>query len=469
MKLTVLIPSEEYRNNAGARIRYGRIAPELERHGVRLTFEDISKFDARTVNCDLLLVSKCYDARSLVAAEILSRRGLRVGVDLFDDYFSQIGDSRMVRFRGWLRQMLARSDFALCSTLAMQKVIERYAPSVAVHVLNDPAPPIDEARLAAILREKRDEARASGRLKLAWFGVGDNPHFSVGLSDLSAFSGAPRLAWITALPVTHISVEEWTEAAEAELLSKAFATFLPVNAQGFSSAKSLNRAVTALAAGCQVLSAGYPLYEALNPLIYQAADEFIHDMREQRMRLAPETIELLLRKVDQIASAQREAESLIDFFEKLKSDAAPAERSPQIFLVNGVATNGTAHKMVQAVGGLSVATPFSTAPLNYDIVFHNRPGHGLAMLVSDKALSRLRPEMQRRAAPFGPLSGRNFWEVAGSQPIAEVDPRPKDVSLSLRLALYPQMMQSILAALEDGFGAGATIVSETSPLPFMNA
>ncbi|HZU51293.1 MAG TPA: hypothetical protein VE968_05380, partial [Sphingomicrobium sp.] len=172
MKLTVLIPSEEYRNNAGARIRYGRIAPELERHGVRLTFEDISKFDARTVNCDLLLVSKCYDARSLVAAEILSRRGLRVGVDLFDDYFSQIGDSRMVRFRGWLRQMLARSDFALCSTLAMQKVIERYAPSVAVHVLNDPAPPIDEARLAAILREKRDEARASGRLKLAWFGVG---------------------------------------------------------------------------------------------------------------------------------------------------------------------------------------------------------------------------------------------------------------------------------------------------------
>ncbi len=119
MKLSVLVPSAEYKSYAGSRIRYGRIAPALEPHGIELALEDIGEFNPLTADCDALIVSKCHDARSLVIAAILSDRGRLVGVDLFDDYFSQASDSRLSRLRNWLGQLLPGCDFALCSAAAM--------------------------------------------------------------------------------------------------------------------------------------------------------------------------------------------------------------------------------------------------------------------------------------------------------------------------------------------------------------
>ena len=491
MKLTILIPTEEYKANAGARIRYGRILHELEECGLTVALEDVSKFDPRKANCDLMLVSKCHDARSLVAAEILSQRGVRIGVDLFDDYFSQLADSPLARFRNWLRQMLERSDFAICSTVAMEQVIGAFSPSCPVHILSDPAPPVDQRRLSAILNSKRGEMCASGRARLAWFGVGDNPHFPVGLSDLSAFSGklrwiasrgiaihlsiltnaraldAARLALIADLPVGKVTVDEWSEEAEAELLRNAFAAFLPVNAQSFSAAKSLNRAVTALTAGCQVLTAGYPLYGKLAPLIYDKIDEFAEDVRRGQLRMRPDRLDTFAAKIEQLASAQREADALVSFLRSL--DPKVRDGPSPIYLVNGVATNGTAHKMVQAVGGLSVATPFCGAPLSFDVVFENRPGRDVAMLVSDKALARLQPSIQRRATPYGSLAERNFWEVSAGGASDDGETPLANASLPLQLALYPSMMRSVLAALDEGFGPGAAIISENSPLPFIYA
>ena len=71
MKLTILLPSSDYRSSAGARIRYDRVSRELAREGVEVRLEPIAQFDPISADCDALLVCKCYDARSIIAAATL--------------------------------------------------------------------------------------------------------------------------------------------------------------------------------------------------------------------------------------------------------------------------------------------------------------------------------------------------------------------------------------------------------------
>ncbi|MEO7187507.1 MAG: hypothetical protein ABIW58_03760 [Sphingomicrobium sp.] len=438
----------------------------------------------------MLIISKCYDTRALLAAKILSDRGARVGVDLFDDYFSQRADSRLSRYRMWLGQMLTICDFAMCSTLAMAKVIESYRPGLAVHVLNDPAPDLDNERLFAVMSEKLAAAQAANLVRLAWFGVGDNPYFPVGLSDVAAFSDsisrlqrsgiaveltlltnvrsldARGLSMVSTLPVS-ARVAEWTEAGESELLSECFACFLPVNAQGFSAAKSLNRAMTALAAGCQVISVGYPLYAALDAFIYREIGSFIDDLRQGRMRLGTDTISEFEAAVAAVGSSASEAAKFAEFLRELPDYSAEmGAAASSLYLVHGFATNGATHKMVQAVGGLSVKTPFCHDALSFDVIFETRFGGEVAMLVSDKALALLLPGVKSQATQFGKIGERNFWKVGDNASDFQAQKAPPVPSLPLLLSLYPSVMQTVVRRLEASFGPGSAILSETSPLPF---
>src|SRR3954466_6172986 len=119
MKIVILITSAEELGSEGVRIRYLRLRDALESVGVSLSVTPIDAFNPLTDKCDVVLVSKCYDARALVVACALSNRGIRVGLDLFDDYFSESADSRLRPFRSWLRQMLRLSRCAICSTAEM--------------------------------------------------------------------------------------------------------------------------------------------------------------------------------------------------------------------------------------------------------------------------------------------------------------------------------------------------------------
>lgn len=487
MKVVVLCPSKDYQKNAGSRIRYGRMAQCLSETGISLSLEEIGEFDPQRAQCDVLIISKCHDARALVIADIVFRRGIRVGVDLFDDYFSQNDDSRLGRFRLWLRQLVNICDFAICSTAAIAELVGQYRRDLPVHIINDPAPDIDFDRLATSLFRKAAAACSSGLIRLCWFGIGDNPHFPVGISDLSAFSAeiarlathefavelsiltnpraldASRLAMITDLPFP-ANVEEWSEQRESELLRESLLCFLPVNAQPFSVAKSLNRAFTALTAGCQILSAGYPLYAALDPLIYRDADTFVADLKAGDLRFSPLTLDVLQSQAGNIASANREAGAFGEFLRKMDETENRFGEAP-VYLVHGYATNSGAHKMTQKAGGLSIASPFCTARLTFDVVFRVRPGGHLAMLLSDKALTRLLPEERATAEPCGEVEGRAFWELAPPPP-EDVESEWTNPSLSLQLALYPRVMRTIRNKLKESFGSGRVLVSESSPLPF---
>jgi hypothetical protein len=488
MKVVVLCPSQDYQKNAGSRIRYGRMAQCLSKEGISLSLEEIAEFDPKSAECDVLIISKCHDARALVIADIVFRRGIRVGVDLFDDYFSQSDDSRLGRFRLWLRQLVDICDFAICSTAAIAELVGRYRRDLAVHIINDPAPEIDFDRLATTLFHKTADACSDGLIRLCWFGIGDNPHFPVGISDLSAFSAeiarlashefavelsiltnpraldASRLAMIADLPFP-ANVEEWSEQRESELLHESLLCFLPVNAQPFSVAKSLNRAFTALTAGCQVLSAGYPLYATLDPLIYRDSDTFAADLKAGNLRLSPLSLDLLRSQAGNIASAHREAGAFGEFLRKIVDETENRFGEAPVYLVHGYATSNAAHKMTQRAGGLSIASPFCTARLTFDVIFQARFGGHLAMLLSDKALTRLLPEERANAEPYGEVGGRAFWELAPPPP-EEVVGEWTNTSISLQLALYPRIMQRIRNKLENSFGSGRLLISESSPLPF---
>ena len=491
MKLVVLVPSRGYKEQAGARIRYGRITDALADEGVTLSLTEIEAFDPNRVACDVVLISKCYDARALVAAAVLRRRKILVGLDIFDDYFSQSSDSRLTRFRSWLQNMLRLSDFALCSTPGLAATVAAFDPEMPVHVLNDPAPRFDHEHLAERLRAKAAQARSERLIRIAWFGVGDNPHFPVGVSDLLAFSpellalagegmaielsiltnwralDADGLARISALPVP-AKVEEWTERREAELLERAFASFLPVSAQPFSASKSLNRAITALASGCQILSAGYPLYRALDAFLYRRPEKMLADLERDRLRLSVASLPAFEATVGQLASPLREGSALAAFLRsRAGRDRSGSAEGGRLYLVHGAATSTEAHELVRASGGLSVGTPFCPAALDYDVIVEAiEPGKAVLLVanrvIPGKGLLRLgRPGIARK------IGRRTYKQMGGETPPGAS--QPQRLSLPLLLPLYTELLEQAGALLKELFGPGEVLISENSKLPFGSA
>lgn len=485
--MSVLVPSEEYRNYAGARIRYGRLQPELARLRVDLRLEDVASFLPDTTDCDVLLVSKCHDARSLLAAAGVAQRGKLVGVDLFDDYFSQLADARLMGFRNWLHQLLPICAFALCSTKAMADVAARYRSDLPVHVLNDPADTV--ANLAEILRVKLTRALDERTLRLLWFGIGDNPYFDVGLSDLAAHgeflnglqrSGmavelnvltnpraldAERLAWVTRLPV-RTSIDEWSEAREKEHLSHAFACFLPVSAQAFSIAKSLNRAVTALASGCQAISTGYPLYEALDPFVYRDSRSFLADLMRGEMRHSAQASDDFCNAMQMMASPAVEARALLDFLEGVAPSIAA--RPNNVVLLHGHDANNAAHQLVHSFHGYSAASPYCSTELDLDVIFRGQWGR-LTMFVAHKLAGQVQPEVRGRLQQSKTVGIGKYWEVPDDDTettVGRVAAMPDEAPIPLRMAMYGRAADEMRRRVEEVFGPSQTIISESSPIPF---
>lgn len=392
MRLCVITPNDEYLGQAGARIRYQRLAEALRRSGHDLALRPLARVAGPPdLTDDVYLLSKCHDARALLLAHEARELGKRVGIDLFDDYFSQGDDSRFSRLRAWFHAAAGSADFVLCSTPAMQAVARRCAPHLPSHVMNDPFDRFDRATLLRLLAEKRDRVAATRVMEVAWFGTGDNPHFPVGLADVTAFADAlpplasgglavtlriltnPRamtvdaLAALARLPVRH-AIETWSEAGEAALLKQCYAAFLPVNAQPFSVAKSLNRAVTALNAGAQVLSAGYPLYAAFSDFLYRDPTELAHDAGVGQARLRPETLDGFARRLHALADPEREAADLLSFFSTLPETTVRGGRAPYgAAIVHGRESAPHVHTFARSFGALSVASPLVSQPLDYDV------------------------------------------------------------------------------------------------------
>lgn len=492
MKICVLAPSEEYLKQAGVRIRYRRLEAPLAAMGHELYIVPIDSFQrSEELVHDVYLVSKCYDGRSLIAAQHIAASGRLLGIDLFDDYFSQVDDSRFVRLRLWLNQLLPCADFLLFATEAMSGLARQLAPAHPTHVMNDPFDKFDADGLAVALDAKLSRVQETKVLDVAWFGMGDNPHFPVGLNDLVSYGDelsrlrghgfdvrlhiltnkralTPRALIMLRRLAISFTLEEWSEEREAALLERCAVCFLPVNAQAFSVVKSLNRAVTALTAGTQVLSAGYPLYEALSAFVYRGAKTLVDDLKQNQPLLRSETLEPFTQLLAGLASPEHEARRLMAFLESARP-ASPTAATVTVAAIHGKESGGEVHKFVQRMGGLSVASPFAGPKLNYDLRFSWREsGPGIDVLIASKKRHLLPPEIARGASAHGRLLTTDYHRL----PAAELKHLSEWNSALGRLrepvadaAVYGEVMSLVSDTLGSLFPGVACVISENSKLP----
>ena len=499
MNICVLVPSGDHATQAGVRIRYRRIEQALRHQGHGLHVVPVQNLSAQTdFPHDVYIISKCYDARALLIAGLLQRREKLIGVDLFDDYFSQSHDSRFTGMRYWFRNLLQLVDFALCSTPLMCELAESFQLELAKHVLNDPAVLPDEENLRLVLRRKLEHVQRTGILNVGWFGIGDNPYFPVGLTDLVAFSGdlhklrwcgfdirldiltnrramtTNGLAMLTRLAVPY-AVEEWTEEREKRLLAKSLICFLPVNSQNFSVMKSLNRAESALCAGVQVLSSGYPVYEALGSLIYRDPAKLLDDIRQKKLALREDTVSDLMRLMRQCADPVIEARSLVGFLKEQHkhklSVTSAAKEQPFVAIIHGRNTIGDVHKLAQRVGALSIGSPFSKLDLNFDVRFSFSPdSEGCDVLISERCCSMLGPTTQASLTAYGKVLSTTYQRIDARRVFPGLDwdgmaLARLDSPMSV-VASYPYVMASITQTLQHLFPGVCCYHAEHADLPW---
>ena len=488
MRICVVLPGDEFLSAAGVRIRYRRIGARLAEQGHELTLALIDGLQILPKpRSDVYIISKCYDARGLMLAADLRAQGLRVGIDIFDDYYSQTEDSRFVHLRRWLREIANDVSFALCSTPLMLANLQKLLPRLPCHMMNDPFDELDTEKLADLLQVKLQRARSTRIIDIAWFGAGENGYFPVGLSDVAAFGHRlaglsagglkPRLSILTnrrALTADNLQalgrlplpwrIEEWSEEAEAHLVSESYACFLPVNAQRFSIVKSLNRAVTALSGGMQVLSAGFPLYKSFEKLIYREAAALSAGITKDEPRLQAGTLPLLARILGNHASPERVATGLLKFLGTVVSPP-PAKDALPAAILHGRLSTASIHKYAQRKGHLSVAGP-RPAALNYDVRIASHPETGKEIiLLSTQAMGRLRTELQPLAQSTVTFEGKKVHflplDAGALQPcqcrqsaLMEFD--------AVFLANYSEDMSRMRALLAILFGDMPVIISESA-------
>ncbi len=497
MKICVLVPSEEHLKQGGVRIRYRRIQEHLQGLGDELQVIPLGELaNARDYVHDIYIISKCYDAAAILLSVHLKSIGKLVGVDLFDDYFSQSYDSRFIRQRLWLRSLVPLADFILVSTPAMRDVVHDFAPGKPVHLMNDPSPPLDSGTIRAAVRHKLEKLDREKILNVGWFGIGDNPHFPVGLADLVAFGTeltrlraqrwdirldiltneramtSDGLAMLRRLPLPW-TVEVWTEDREADLLARSMVIFLPVNAQNFSIAKSLNRAVSALSAGAQVLSSGYPLYEPLSAFIYRNPAELRADVEMHRPALREETIGDFLQTMAQLGSAPEEARKLSEFLATQRKNEFDSGHRTGISqaVIHGKRSSGEVHKLAQEIGALSVASPFASQKLDYDVKFlFSRGLLGLDVLIAEKHCARLRPEVQNLLYTYGKEAGIYYRTIEFSHLVPGYlftgEALVNTNSTFGMLASYAHVMNVVEKAIRSLFPGISCYYSEQSKIPF---
>lgn len=501
MRVCVVVPRSANLTSAGARIRYDRLAGPLAQLGITLEQKVLTDFRrGTTLDHDAYILSKCYDASSLVLVQtIAAAAGNKlIGLDLFDDYFSQAEDARFVHQRGWLRELAGRIDFVWCSTARMREVVAQHAPAIPVHVINDPFDDFDAEAIGRRVARNLEQARKTRELQIGWFGIGDNPYFNVGLSDLAAFAPmlgvfarhgyAPRLRILTNLRALHrrslemlrrmplpFTIKEWSEKGEKDLVGESLFCFLPVNAQAFSIAKSLNRAVTVLTGGSQVLSAGYPLYGAFGDFVYRDPQVLLGDIEAGRLAMRAETLPQLRTVLDACADPTREAQKTAEFLGSLRAGTGKTKaatlggKRPILGLLNGRVSIGEVHKFTQAMGQLSIATPLSTGALNYDMALvANGDGATLDLELSESAAGLLEAEvrerLERKEVPAGKRVYRLPSAVTDDALLARLSVLRGGAPTLAAATFYAPLTEDLRAALGRLMPKLDFVLSETGPL-----
>lgn len=487
MKICIVIQSEAFRSSAGMRIRYDRFNACLAGSGDSIEAIPFSSLlNSSAFDHDVYIFCKVFETAALLLARRLRAAGKVIGQDLFDDYFSQRSDPRLQRFRSWLQDMAPLTDFVVCSTPRMAEVLRPYFGNLPITVVDDPVLDFDAARITALAQAKVDRARLQREIRLVWFGIGDNPFFPVGIRDLAASEWAlaalERSGWnVTLTVVTNkrafdrggaralrplglgYELVEWSEENEADALKHATVAILPVNGQSFSASKSLNRAVTAIGGGCQVLSLGYDLYERLGAFIYRDPEQLLEDLSKGECLLRPDTAQALTERLQELADPFTAATRFVDAARAASDSVKARDTKMVVCLVHGRSSSIELHKAVSRIRGLSVRSPFCDAPWNYQVRFDLVSQH-LIFRVRKDLIERFPVPLRRSKALR--IKDHEFVDVdvdqLGIAPLILQSGTPS--SYAMDLVRYRRVMDFIKICCGSAFGNVDIVLSDSSPL-----
>ncbi|MCB4412047.1 hypothetical protein [Synechococcus sp. MU1611] len=358
MRITFIVPSPQWLTAAGVRIRYKRLEPFFDKKGCIICIIPVQDVRVRLIQeADFVIISKVFSTDSLYIISLCRTLGVKVGIDLFDDYFSEPKLSVFRKFHDWLELASKIIDFILCSTDRMKHVASKFINPDLIYKINDTKDPnISFSETKSFVEQKSKTVSDSKSFNVLWFGIGDNPYFNVGINDLSNYSNAlfqinkisPLINLtiltneraLTAKNLTRISrlpmqakLDIWTEAKEINYLRDANLAFMPVSHQRFSIAKSSNRCLTALTYGCQVLSNGFDLYSDLSKLIYQSTRDFVADYKNGTFRFNQDTISVFETICSTSYDCEAEVGKFLTFLQS-KVFTLPARDSVKFCIVN---------------------------------------------------------------------------------------------------------------------------------------
>lgn len=256
---------------------------------------------------DCVVFQKCFHERDIELAERLRARGVKVILDLCDDYlYNPDGDPRLAERADRVRRMIATADLVTVSTPALASVV----PGRTV-VVDDG---LEVPSLGVTGRLTRFRARhlrgRRPRTRLVWFGSSgsDKPEF--GLIDLGRVMPALEEVNRTRpvdLTVISDSRERFDEHVGGSALPSRFVpwrartfarTFvrhdiciLPITPNPYTVCKTSNRLRTALGLGVPVVTSSIPSYE-------EFADWVLFEDWEASIAAYAEHPDLALRHVE---------------------------------------------------------------------------------------------------------------------------------------------------------------------------
>lgn len=465
-----------------------RISKHLRQCGIALSIEAADAISLNKLTADVYLISKVHDIRAILIMTAAKAQNKVVGVDFFDNYF-ETTDARLQRLRDWVVDVAQLMDFALCATVNMKAVLEReLLGNTPCLIVNDPYHTFEPDRLCGLLEDKLARLKHTGILRVSWFGIAGNSYFPVGIHDLVAFrdqltplrssryqvrltvmsnfrgQSNPLYAMLAKMTVP-VEIIEWSEEGESALLESSLLSFIPVNAQGFSTVKSLNRAISALTGGAQVLSAGFPIYQPLAPFIYRDARTLLRDIETEQLLLRPETLADLSRLFESLGDPKIEAEQLANFVKGLVKPAT-AKTSPKSVVVVGRRTPPGLLEYAQKQGQLVIATPFSRDCKHFDgriVSGDNDQEASLQLLPS--GIKQLAPALKGRliacetpdnSPPVKALLLRNLVPAK----IAEAFQTLQSGDRGPALIDYAPAMTMMTSALKQAFPDNTLLISE---------
>ena len=351
MRIIFIVGSPQSLTAAGVRIRYKRLQPFFHDKQFSTSIVPIQDISERDIQeSDVVIISKIFSSDSLHIIALCRSFGVKVGIDLFDDYFSDYRLSVFRELRDWLELASKAADFLICSTKRMKHVASQFIQPESVHILNDTKDPqVTFSETKTLVDQKSNYMSHDKSLNILWFGIGDNPYFNVGINDLSSYSNAlfqikkltssinftiltneralsaTNLAKISRLPIKP-KLEIWSDFKEFEYLKNTHLAFMPVSHQNFSIAKSVNRCLTALTYGCQVLSNGYELYSDFSDLIYSSTREFATDYTNSSFKFNQHTLPVFKDICKNSYDCEEEVTKFVHFLESkifLRSSEKP--------------------------------------------------------------------------------------------------------------------------------------------------